>query len=171
MRSDSISDKKRCWGDGDSLSENYHDNEWGKPLKNDDEFFERLTLEMFQAGLSWRTILVKREAFRKAFQKFQVEKVAKFGKEDIKRLISDSSIIRNKLKIESAIHNAKVFTQIKKDHGSFGKWLSQIDATDKNVHKIFKQNFKFMGPEIVRMFLMSVGKIPSHEKYCWRYGK
>ena len=88
-----MGDRKRCWGDGDSLSEKYHDDEWGRHLKNDDEYFERLTLEAFQAGLSWRTILHKREAFRKAFQNFSIRKVANFDKRDVDKLLKDKSII------------------------------------------------------------------------------
>ena len=165
-----MADRKRCWGDGDALLEKYHDEEWGTPLKNDDQFFERLTLEMFQAGLSWRTILYKREAFRKAFDRFSITKIANYDRKDLERLLKDKSIIRNQLKIKSAIYNAKVFIQLKKEFGSFEKWLNNIDVKDENVHKIFKKHFKFMGPEIVKSFLMSTGKIPDcHEKNCWKY--
>lgn len=164
-----MQNQKRCWGDGDSASENYHDYEWGQPLKTDDEFFERLTLEIFQAGLSWRTVLHKRESFRKAFQNFSVEKVSQFNERDVKNLLGDKSIIRNRLKIESAIHNAKVFLKLKKEFGSFENWLNQNNLLDKNTYKIFQKYFKFMGPEIVKMFLMSVGKIPAeHGKGCWK---
>lgn len=164
-------EKRRCWGDGDPVMEKYHDEEWGVKLKTDDEFFERLSLEMFQAGLSWKTILYRRESFRKAFKKFSVEKVSRFGKKDFQRLLKDRSIIRNRLKIESTIYNAKSILQIRKEFGSFRKWLSSIDTYDKNAYKEFQKRFKFMGPEIVRMFLMSTGNIPSHEKFCWKYKK
>lgn len=167
-----MDNKKRCWGDGDPLMEKYHDEEWGKSLENDNQYFERLTLEMFQAGLSWRTILHKRQAFRKAFENFSVAKVANYTEKDVRRLLNDKSIIRNQLKINSAVYNAKVFIQIKKVSGSFEKWLNAIDVNDRNVHKIFKQKFKFMGPEIVKSFLMSVGKIPErHFKGCWKFKK
>ena len=162
--------EKRCWGDGDPASEKYHDEEWGMPLKGDNEFFERLSLEMFQAGLSWRTILHKRQAFRKAFANFSIKRVAGFTQRDVKRLLNDKSIIRNELKIKSVIYNAKVFLQLKAEFGSFEKWLDTIDVNDAEVYKVFKKHFKFMGPEVVKSFLMSASKIPSwHGKNCWKY--
>ena len=165
-----MTNKQRCWGTGDPLMERYHDKEWGVPLKNDDQYFERLTLETFQACLSWRTILLKRQAFRRTFENFSISKVANYTERDVKRLLNDKSIIRNRLKINSAIYNANVFIQLKKELGSFKKWLDTIDVKDRNVHGVFKEKFKFMGPEIVRSFLMSVGKIQEcHEKGCWKF--
>ena len=164
-----MQERKRCWGDGDPEMEKYHDEEWGVPVRNDNMLFERLTLEMFQAGLSWRTVLHKRKAFRNAFENFSAEKIAKFSDNDVKRLLKDSSIIRNELKIRSTIHNAQAVLKLKKENGSFKRWLDTIDPKSKNVDKEFKKHFKFMGPEIVRMFLMSVGKFENvHMKGCWK---
>ena len=149
--------------------EKYHDNEWGVKIKDDDKLFERLSLEMFQAGLSWRTVLHKRAAFRKAFKNFSILKVANFSKKDVKRLLKDSSIIRNELKIRSTIYNAKKVLDIQKTFGSFRKWIDSLDANDKNVYKEFKKHLKFMGPGVVESFLMSTGRIETHHmKGCWK---
>ena len=149
--------------------EKYHDNEWGVKIKDDDKLFERLSLEMFQAGLSWRTVLHKRAAFRKAFKDFSILKVANFSEKDVKRLLKDSSIIRNELKIRSTIYNAKKVLDIQKTFGSFRKWIDSLDAKDKNVYKEFKKHFKFMGPGVVESFLMSTGRIETHHmKGCWK---
>ena len=149
--------------------EKYHDIEWGVKIKDDDKLFERLSLEMFQAGLSWRTVLHKRAAFRKAFKDFSIIKIANFSEKDVKRLLKDSSIIRNELKIRSTIYNAKKALDIQKTFGSFRKWIDSLDANDKNVYKEFKKHFKFMGPGVVESFLMSTGRIETHHmKGCWK---
>ena len=163
-------EKKRCWGDGNPLMEKYHDGEWGVPVTDDNQLFERFVLEMFQAGLSWRTILYKREAFRKAFKNFSIEKVAKFNDDDIKRMLNDKSIIRNELKIKSAVYNAGVIVVLKKNFGSFNKWLDSLDLKRKDIDKHFKTQFKFVGPKIVKSFLQSIGKVETaHSKDCWKY--
>ncbi len=116
--------KTRCpWPSDDKLMIKYHDKEWGVPLHNDKKLFEFLILEGFQAGLSWRTILHKRENFRKAFDNFDFNKVAKYDRRKINSLLKDAGIIRNKLKIEGAITNAKAFLQVRKDFGSFDKYI------------------------------------------------
>ena len=112
-----------CWGDVDPLMADYHDREWGVPLRDDGKLFEFLVLEGFQAGLSWATILRKRENFRKAFAGFEPGRVAKFGARDVKRLLADAGIIRNRLKIEAAIHNAKRFLEVQEEFGSFSAYI------------------------------------------------
>ena len=163
-------EKKRCWGDGDTLMEKYHDDEWGVPVADDNKLFERFVLEMFQAGLSWRTILHKREAFRMVFKNFSIKKIAKFNDDDIKRMLNDKSIIRNELKIKSVVHNARAIIELRKNFGSFNLWLESLDLNKKDVDKQFKAHFKFVGPEIVKSFLQSIGKVETyHSKNCWKY--
>ncbi len=120
-------DKKRCWGelegDKNALMRDYHDFEWGTPLHDDRKIFEFLILEGFQAGLSWRLILDKRENFRKAFRGFDPGKVARFGPRDIKRLLGDAGIIRNRLKILAAVNNAKRFLEVQKEFGTFDRYI------------------------------------------------
>ncbi len=146
----------------------YHDKYYGFPIKNDNELFERLTLEINQAGLSWDTILKKQKNFRKAFHNFNIKKVASYKSQDIKRLLSDAGIIRNRLKIEATIHNANVILGLQKEFGSFKKWLDyHKDNTKDNWVKLFKKTFKFTGGEIVGEFLMSTGYLPgAHVKSC-----
>ena len=167
----STEDWKRCqWAEKNSLLQRYHDEEWGIPVEEDVAFFERLVLEMFQAGLSWRLVLQKREALRRAFSGFSISKVAAFGTKDIDRLLSDKGIIRNRRKIEGAIANARIFSEIIETHGSFKNYLSQFDDSDEQtLFKEFKKRFRFMGPKIAESFLQSVGKLPApHEPGCWR---
>lgn len=161
--------RKRClWAANDPLLIEYHDKEWGLPLERDDELFERLTLELFQAGLSWRLILQKRPAFRKAFANFSTERVASFTEKDVARLLNDKAIIRNRLKIESTIENAKRLKKIIAEHGSFANYLSSLTGPPEEFHKEFKKRFRFMGPTIVESFLLSIGKLDgAHEPGCW----
>lgn len=149
----------------------YHDTQYGFAIKSDDELFERLVLEINQAGLSWNTILNKQKNFQKAFHKFNIKKVANYTVEDIKRLLADAGIIRNRLKIEATIHNAKVILKLQKDHGSFKKWLDKHKAhTKEEWVKLFKQTFRFTGGEIVGEFLMSAGYLSgAHIKTCKIY--
>jgi DNA-3-methyladenine glycosylase I len=163
--------KIKCgWCVGDPVLERYHDYEWGKPIKDDNRLFERMTLEIFQAGLSWKIILYKRDALRKAFDNFDIRKVAGYNGADIKRLLKDESIIRNRLKINSTVSNARSILKIQNDFGSFSKFLKNLDPLDKELVKIMKTQFTFMGPEIIRCFFMGIGKIPvKHEKNCWKY--
>jgi DNA-3-methyladenine glycosylase I len=146
----------------------YHDQEYGFPLRSDDELFERLVLEINQAGLSWLTILRKREGFRCAYDNFSVVKVARYGKPDIERLMGDPGIIRNRLKIEASIENAKRILELRSSHGSFAKWLdSHHPLTKPEWIKLFKKTFRFTGGEITGEFLMSLGYLPgAHREDC-----
>lgn len=163
--------KQRCkWAEGDSLMEHYHDTEWGFPAKDDNELYERLILQIFQAGLSWKIILYRREAFQKAFSNFIVNKVSKYSSTEVERLLTDKNIIRNKLKIQSTIENAKRILKLQKEFGSFQKFLDQLPNELSILQKELKQVFKFVGPEIARMFVMNIGKIEvPHDQDCWRY--
>lgn len=151
----------------------YHDKEYGFPLKDDDELFGRLVLEINQAGLSWLTILKKQEAFRAAYNNFEVAKVAKYGERQAQRLLADPGIIRNRLKVHAAIHNAKVIVELQKQHGSFYKWLCLHHPMSKPEWvRLFKKTFKFTGGEITGEFLMSIGFLPgAHHKDCPMYAK
>jgi len=161
--------KNRCsWAIDDPLLIEYHDREWGVPLEEDDELFERLTLEVFQAGLSWRLILHKRAALREAFSNFSVERVAAFTHKDVARLLKDSGIIRNKLKIESTIENAMRLKRIVAEHGSFADYISRLSGSRQELFGELKRQFKFMGPKIAESFLLSIGKLDgAHEPGCY----
>jgi DNA-3-methyladenine glycosylase I len=151
----------------------YHDNYYGFPIEDDDELFERLVLEINQAGLSWDTILKKQENFKKAYKAFNIKKVAAFTEKDFERLMNDAGIIRNKLKINAAIENAKTILQIQKEFGSFKNWLDFHHPKAKEEWvKIFKTTFRFTGGEIVNEFLMSTGYLPgAHIESCVVYKK
>ncbi len=155
------------------LHKNYHDNFYGFPIHNDKDLFCRLVMEINQAGLSWETILKKEKNFRKAYCQFEIKKVARFKAKDRQRLMADAGIIRNRLKINAAIENAKAILQLQKEFGSFKKWLeSHHPKTKDEWVKIFKQNFKFTGGEIVNEFLMSIGFLPgAHSKKCPTFKK
>jgi DNA-3-methyladenine glycosylase I len=147
----------------------YHDKEWGVPLERDDELFERMTLEVFQAGLNWRLILHKRPAFRKAFSNFSIKRVASFTEKDVSRLLNDKAIIRNRLKIEATIENAKRLRKIIAEYGSFANYLSNLIGPPEDFYKEFRDRFRFMGPKIVESFLLSIGKLDGvHEPDCWK---
>lgn len=152
----------------DDLHRIYHDTAYGFPLTDDNELFGRLVLEINQAGLSWATILKKEANFRKAFHKFSIKKVAAYGDEDRERLLNDAGIIRNRLKINAAIHNAQVILLLKKESGSFKSWLDQHHPQSHEAWtKLFKKTFTFTGGEIVNEFLMSTGYLPgAHAKNC-----
>lgn len=151
----------------------YHDTEYGFPSRDDSVLFERLVLEINQAGLSWLTILKKRQAFLAAFDGFDIDRVAAYKARDVKRLLADAGIIRNRLKIEAAIENAKRLQAIRDEHGSFAAWLDKNHPLSKEAWvKLFKQNFRFTGGEIVNEFLMSLGYLPgAHEPDCPVYAK
>jgi DNA-3-methyladenine glycosylase I len=157
-------------GDQLSLHKEYHDNHYGFPIEDDDELFERLMFEINQAGLNWILILKKQHNFRKAFDDYSIEKVACYGEEEFLRLMNDPGIIRNRLKINAAIENAKIIQRISKENGSFRKWLD--DQAMQNLSlaewtKLFKKTFKFTGGEIVNEFLMSTGYLPgAHSPQC-----
>ena len=152
----------------DTYNKTYHDVQYGFPLKSDDELFERLILEVNQAGLSWITILKKADNFRKAYDNFKIEKVAKYTEEDRARLLADAGIIRNRLKVNAAIVNAQKILELKKEYGSFKGWLdSNHPLTKDEWTKLFKKTFVFTGGEIVNEFLMSTGYLAgAHEEQC-----
>lgn len=146
----------------------YHAKEYGFPITNERDLFERMTLEIMQAGLSWEIILKKRRGFKKAFEGFSVKRVSNYKSAHIRRLLLDSGIIRNRLKINAVIYNANQILYLKKTHRSFAAWIEKHHPLTKNEWtKLFKKNFKFMGGEIVGEFLMSIGYLPgSHDKFC-----
>ncbi len=146
----------------------YHDGEYGFPARGDAVLFERLVLEINQAGLSWLTILNKRAAFAEAFCGFDIDRVAGFGADDRRRLMGDARIIRNRLKIDAAIENAKRLQQIRDSHGSFAAWLDAHHPLPKTAWiSLFKKTFRFTGGEIVGEFLMSLGYLPgAHRPWC-----
>ena len=146
----------------------YHDHKYGFPLGTDDELLERLALEINQAGLSWLTILKKREAFRRAFDGFRVDVVAAYGDADRERLLADAGIIRNRLKVDAVIENARRVQQLRESHGSFAGWLDAHHPLSKEEWvKLFKRTFRFTGGEIVGEFLMSTGYLPgAHRPDC-----
>jgi len=183
--------KKRCtWGQSESMVE-YHDKEWGAVVHNDRDLFEMLILEGAQAGLSWRTILKRRKGYKKAFDDFYVEKISKYNSEDVKRLLEDEGIIRNRLKIESTITNAKAFLEIQKEFGSFDKYIwrfvnykplknrfksiKEIPANTKESDAMSKElkgrGFKFVGTTICYAFMQAVGMVNDHAIDCFRYNK
>ena len=146
----------------------YHDNEYGFSVADDDDLFERLVLEINQAGLSWLTVLKKRIAFRQAFDDFSIARVAAYGESERERLLNDAGIIRNRLKINAAIHNAGVIRTLQAEHGSFKAWLDHHHPLPLNDWvRLFKRTFRFTGPEIVNEFLMSTGYLPgAHREDC-----
>ncbi|MCB9223374.1 MAG: DNA-3-methyladenine glycosylase I [Crocinitomicaceae bacterium] len=146
----------------------YHDHEYGFPIHDDNELFGRLILEINQAGLSWSTILNKRENFVRAYDQFDIKKVANYKEKDITRLLNDQGIIRNKLKVNAAIHNAQQIRQLQVDHGSFKAWLdTHHPKTKEEWVKLFKKTFKFTGGEITNEFLMSTGYLKgAHDENC-----
>ncbi len=151
----------------------YHDEEYGFPVEEDDALFERLILEINQAGLSWLTILKKREAFRRAYAEFNVEAVAAFDDDDRARLLDDSGIIRNRLKIDAAIHNARQILELREQYGSFAGWLDAHHPKDIDEWtRLFRKTFKFIGPEIVGEFLISTGYLAgAHHPACPVYDR
>ena len=185
--------KARCWWCGeDPLYCEYHDEEWGVPVHDDRKIFEMLILEGFQAGLSWITILRKRDNFRKAFKNFDARKVAKFRKPDVERLMNDSGIIRNRLKIEGAITNARRFLEVQKEFGSFDNyiWRFTSNRTLRNpkglsrktmkatslesnaLSKDLKQRgFKFVGPTVCHAHMQATGMVDDHVEGCFKYRK
>ena len=181
---------KRCpWPSDDQLMIKYHDKEWGVPLHNDRKLFEFLILEGFQAGLSWRTILYKRENFRKAFDNFDFNKVAKYDRRKINSLLKDAGIVRNKLKIEGAVANAKAFLQVRKEFGTFDKYIwgfvggipiqnrfksqkelpARTELSDKISEDLKKRGFKFVGSTIVYAHMQATGMVNDHIESCYRY--
>lgn len=146
----------------------YHEHHYGFPLRGDAELLERLALEINQAGLSWLTILKKQDNFRRAFDGFDVDRVAAYGEEEKARLLADAGIIRNRLKVEAVIENARRIQQLRATHGSFAGWLDAHHPREKAEWvKLFKTTFRFTGGEIVGEFLMSLGYLPgAHRPEC-----
>ncbi|MEO6730444.1 MAG: DNA-3-methyladenine glycosylase I [Ferruginibacter sp.] len=151
----------------------YHDLHYGFPIEDDNELFCRLILEINQAGLSWTTILNKQDNFRKAYHDFDIKKVAAYKEKDTLRLLNDAGIIRNRLKVNAAIENAKTIVFLQKEFGSFKKWLDQHHTLNKaEWTKLFKKTFRFTGGEIVNEFLVSTGYLPgAHHEDCAIYKK
>jgi DNA-3-methyladenine glycosylase I len=186
-------EKPRCWWCGeDPLYCTYHDTEWGVPVHDDRKIFEMLILEGFQAGLSWITILRKRENFRKAFKDFDPRKVARFGKSDVVRLMRDAGIIRNSLKIKAAITNARCFLGVQEEFGSFDRYIwrftrhrtlrnpmgltrktmkatsPEADALSKDLKQ---RGFKFVGPTVCHAHMQATGMVDDHVQGCFKYRK
>jgi DNA-3-methyladenine glycosylase I len=178
-------DLKRCtWAGNDPLYTRYHDEEWGKPIHDDKKLFEFLVLESAQAGLSWITILRRREGYRKAFAGFEVEKVAAFTASDVEHLMQDASIIRNRGKITSAISNARHFMEVQKEFGSFDKYLYSFMPEGKPINNFFekippstpisdtiskdmkKRGFKFFGTTICYAHMQATGMVNDHMPGC-----
>lgn len=180
--------KNRCaWCEKDDLYRDYHDNEWGKPVYDDEKLFEFLVLETFQAGLSWYTILKKRENFRKAFANFDYNLVAVFDDYEVQELLKDSGIIRNKLKIKATITNAIAFKKVQKEFGSFSKYIwgfvdgKPIDNNPKSMKDVpattalsdriskdlKKRGFKFVGSTVVYAHMQATGMVNDHVEDCW----
>ena len=157
----------------DVFNKNYHDTQYGFPLQSDDRLFERLVLEINQAGLSWITILKKADNFHKAYDDFKIEKIARYSEKDRARLLEDAGIIRNRLKVNAAIVNAQTILELRKEYGSFKGWLdANHPLTKDDWSKIFKKTFVFTGSEIVNEFLVSTGYLPgAHQKNCSIYQK
>jgi DNA-3-methyladenine glycosylase I len=152
----------------DNLHVLYHNKEYGFPIDDDDHLFARLILEINQAGLSWSTILKKKDNFFKAFDNFNIDKVARYGDKQRERLLADAGIIRNRLKVDATIENAKKIRELQKEFGSFKNWLDQQHPLTKEEWvKLFKKTFRFTGGEIVGEFLMSTGYLPgAHSEGC-----
>jgi len=151
----------------------YHEQHYGFPIYDDNELFCRLVLEINQAGLSWTTVLKKQENFRKAYHNFDIKKVAVYNDKDVLRLLNDAGIIRNRLKVNAAIENAKTILSLQKEFGSFKKWLDQHHPKNKaEWTALFKKTFRFTGGEIVNEFLLSTGYLPgAHHEECSVYKK
>mgnify|MGYP001404864440 FL=1 len=185
-----MTEKHRCgWCLGDPLYEAYHDEEWGVPVHDEQKLFEFLILETFQAGLSWITILRKRENFREAFDDFDYKKVAKYSEEKIQELLLNPGIIRNKLKVRSAVTNAQLFMKIQEEFGSFDKYIwsfvdhkpiqnkvenyknapATTEVSDKLSKDLKKRGFKFVGSTVVYAHMQATGMVNDHEVSCFRY--
>lgn len=156
-----------------ALHQRYHDHHYGFPIHNDDELFGRLIMEINQAGLSWETILKKEDAFRKAYSNFNIAAIAAYTEKDRGRLLNDAGIIRNKLKVNAAIENARTIVDLNKEYGSFEGWLKHHHPKSKaDWVQLFKKTFRFTGGEIVNEFLMSIGYLPgAHDEDCAVYNK
>lgn len=185
-------EKHRCgWCKGDELYEAYHDLEWGVPVKDDDTLFEFLILETFQAGLSWITVLKKRENFRKAFDHFDYKKIAKYDQRKKDALLQDAGIIRNKLKVNATITNAKAYMKVQEEFGSFSNYIwgfvdgkpiknkiknykdapANTELSDALSKDLKKRGFKFVGSTVVYAHMQATGMVNDHEVSCFRYNE
>ena len=185
-------DRVRCaWPGDDALMQSYHDDEWGVPLHDDRALFELLTLEGAQAGLSWQTVLNKREAYRKAFDSFEVAKVARYTPKRIERLLQNAGIIRNRAKITATIGNAKAFLAVQQEFGSFDAYIwrfvdgkpkknrfrslsgipANTEQSDAMSKELKRRGFKFAGSTICYAFMQSAGMVNDHTVDCFRYGE
>lgn len=183
-----MENKVRCgWCEKDDLYRNYHDNEWGNPVYDDETLFEFLVLETFQAGLSWHTILKRRENFRKAFDQFDYEKIALYDEDKVQELLQDAGIIRNKLKVRGTVSNAIAFLEVQKEFGSFSKYIWEFtngkpidnkpktlkevaavtEISDKLSKDMKKRGFKFVGSTIVYAHMQATGMVNDHVADCW----
>ncbi len=182
----------RCgWCEGDELYEAYHDNEWGVPVYDDDTIFEFLILETFQAGLSWITVLRKRENFREAFDNFDYKKIANYSEEKIQELLQNPGIIRNKLKVRATVTNAKAFMEVQKEFSSFSKYIwdfvdgdpiqneledyknapATTAISDKLSKDLKKKGFKFVGSTVLYAHMQAIGMVNDHEISCFRHSE
>jgi DNA-3-methyladenine glycosylase I len=184
-------EKKRCWGDGDELMAAYHDLEWGVPLHDDAKIFEFLILEGMQAGLSWRIVLNKRENFRKAFHGFDPARVARYGERDLARLLADAGIIRNRLKIQGAINNARRFLEVQKEFRTFDRYIwgfvdgkpirnrlrsfrdmpAHTPLSDLISGDLKTRGFKFVGSTVIYAHMQATGLVNDHLVRCYRYAE
>ncbi|MBT0550719.1 DNA-3-methyladenine glycosylase I [Riemerella anatipestifer] len=187
-----LKNKERCgWVTNDEIYINYHDTEWGEPVFEDKKLFEMLLLEGFQAGLSWITILKKRENFRQAFDDFNYTKIATYNQTKLEELFHNTGIIRNRLKIESSVKNAKVFIKVREEFGTFSQYiwrfvehqpiknefknLSEVPAStslsDKISKDLKKRGFKFVGTTIIYAFMQAIGMVNDHVQTCYKHPK
>jgi DNA-3-methyladenine glycosylase I len=164
-------DRPRCdWAQGDALLSRYHDEEWGESPDSDKEYFEAMMLEIFQAGLSWRTVLHRREGLRQAFAGFSIPVVANFTEHEVEQLMQDERIIRHRQKIVAAVLNARAFLAIQQHAGSFRNWLDAMPQDVDLIHDTLRPHLRFFGPTVCRSFLEAVGKIPpEHDPHCWKF--
>ena len=165
---------RRCAWPRNPLAVAYHDKEWGVPLKNDRKLFELLILEGAQAGLSWDTILAKRKSYRRAFHKFDAERIARYGAADKRRLLADAGIVRNRAKIDATIGNARCFLEVRKEFGSFSRYVwGFAGGKPKEVaielsKDLQRRGFKFVGSTIMYAFMQATGMVNDHQKHCFR---
>jgi DNA-3-methyladenine glycosylase I len=161
----------RCvWADHEPLL-SYHDKEWGTPQHDERKLFEFLVLEGAQAGLSWETVLRKRDGYRKAFDRFDPKKVARYTARDVGRLMKDAAIVRNRAKITAAIGNAKAFLDVQREFGSFDAYLAAFTDPAVLSKDLRKRGFRFVGPTIVESFMEATGMLDHHERGCFRRGR
>jgi len=184
-------ERRRCGWPGNPLAIRYHDREWGVPVRNDRKLFEFLILEGAQAGLSWDTILAKRENYRKALHGFDFERISRYTAKDKRRLLANAGIVRNRAKIDATIVNARAFIALREEYGSFSRYLwrfvggrplqgrrrgkgdipARTEVSDALSKDLKKRGFKFVGTTIMYAFMQAVGMVNDHTRNCFRYGK